>query len=176
MASETVVIGLNWVGDNVLALPTYRALHHRFRHQAGIAVAAPEHIATLLASSGIFRKVIAWNGSTREHIQLLKNGRFRRAVILPNSFRAAMVAFAAGIGERWGYATDARGLLLTHRVPRNKDRGHQLDDNTALLGAMNAPPVVDELPTLRLPQTTKEKARRRLRQLGIRMERPLHAN
>ena len=29
MASETVVVGLNWVGDNVLALPTYRALHHR---------------------------------------------------------------------------------------------------------------------------------------------------
>ena len=30
-SSKTVVIGLNWVGDNVLALPTYRALHHRFR-------------------------------------------------------------------------------------------------------------------------------------------------
>lgn len=173
MASETVVIGLNWVGDNILALPTYRALHHRFRHEGGISVAAPEHIATLLASSGIFRKVIAWNGSTRERIRLLKNGRFRRAVILPNSFRAAMVTFAAGIGERWGYATDARGLLLTHRVPRNPDRGHQLDDYTPLLTAMNAPRVVDELPTLRLPQTMKEKARRLLRQLGIRMERPL---
>ena len=173
MASETVVIGLNWVGDNVLALPTYRALHHRFRHEGGISVAAPEHIATLLASSGIFRKVVAWNGSTRERIRLLKNGRFRRAVILPNSFRAAMVAFAAGIGERWGYATDARGLLLTHRVPRNTDRGHQLDDYTPLLSALNAPRVVDELPTLRLPQTMREKARRRLRQLGIRMERPL---
>jgi heptosyltransferase-2 len=173
MASETVVIGLNWVGDNVLALPTYRALHHRFRHEGGISVAAPEHIATLLASSGIFRKVIPWNGSTRERIRLLKNGRFRRAVILPNSFRAAMVAFAAGIGERWGYATDARGLLLTHRVPRNTDRGHQLDDYTPLLSALNAPRVVDELPTLRLPQTMREKARRRLRQLGIRMERPL---
>ncbi len=173
MASETVVIGLNWVGDNILALPTYRALHHRYRHEGGISVAAPEHIATLLASVGIFRKVIAWNGSTRERIRLLRNGRFRRAVILPNSFRAAMVAFAAGIDERWGYATDARGMLLTHRVDRNGERGHQLDDYTALLAAMNAPRVVDEIPTIRLPQTTREKARRRLRQLGIRMERPL---
>ena len=59
MASETVVIGLNWVGDNVLALPTYRALHHRFRSEGGIAVAAPEHIASLLASAGIFRNVDA---------------------------------------------------------------------------------------------------------------------
>lgn len=173
MASETVVIGLNWVGDNILALPTYRALHHRYRHEGGISVAAPEHIATLLASIGIFRKVIAWNGGTRERIRLLKGGRFRRAVILPNSFRAAMVTYAAGIGERWGYATDARGLLLTHRVPCNVERGHQLDDYTALLAAMNAPRVVDEIPTIRLPQTTCEKARRRLRQLGIRMDRPL---
>jgi len=173
MASETVVIGLNWVGDNILALPTYRALHHRYRHEGGISVAAPEHIATLLASIGIFRKVIAWNGSTRERIRLLKGGRFRRAVILPNSFRAAMVAYAAGIDERWGYATDARGMLLTHRVRRNVERGHQLDDYTPLLAAMNAPRVVDEIPTIRLPQTTREKARRRLRQLGIRVERPL---
>src|SRR5438552_18022057 len=169
----TVVIGLNWVGDNVLALPTYRALHHRFRQEGGISVAAPEHIATLLSSVGIFRKVIPWNGSTRERIRLLRNGRFRRAVILPNSFRAAMVTFAAGIDERWGYATDARGMLLTHRVSRHGERGHQLDDYTALLAAMNAPRVVDEIPTIRLPQTTREKARRRLRQLGIRMERPL---
>ena len=36
MASETVVVGLNWVGDNVLALPTYRALHHRFRAEPGL--------------------------------------------------------------------------------------------------------------------------------------------
>jgi len=173
MASETVVIGLNWVGDNILALPTYRALHHRYRHEGGISVAAPEHIASLLASMGLFRKVLPWNGTTRNRIRVLKSGRFRRAVILPNSFRAAMVAYAAGIDERWGYATDARGMLLTHRVRRNVERGHQLDDYTPLLAAMNAPRVVDEIPTIRLPQTTREKARRRLRQLGIRVERPL---
>src|SRR6266581_6282249 len=178
MASETVVIGLNWVGDNVLALPTYRALHHRYRHEGGISVAAPEHIATLLASVGIFRKVIAWNGKTGDRIRLLKAGRFRRAVILPNSFRAAMVAFAAGIDERWGYATDARGMLLTHRVSRHGERGHQLDDYTALLAAMNAPRVVDEIPTIRLPVHTREQALKRLRALGVRFDRPvfgLHA-
>ena len=150
MASETVVIGLNWVGDNVLALPTYRALHHRFRNEGGIAIAAPEHIASLLASVGLFRKVLPWNGTTRNRIRVLKAGRFRRAIILPNSFRAAMIAYAAGIGERWGYSTDARGLLLTHGIRRDRERGHQLDDYAALLAAMNAPRVVDEIPTLKL--------------------------
>src|SRR5256885_5773363 len=173
MASETVVIGLNWVGDNVLALPTYRALHHRFRSEGGIAVAAPEHIASLLASMGLSRKVLPWNGTTRNRIRVLKSGRFRRAVILPNSFRAAMIAYAAGIGERWGYSTDARGLLLTHSIRRNGERGHQLDDYSALLAALNAPRVVDEIPTLRLPAQIREKARKRLRALGVRLDRPL---
>src|SRR5262245_57475223 len=172
-SSKTVVIGLNWVGDNVLALPTYRALHHRFRQEGGISVAAPEHIATLLAATGIFRRVIPWNGDTRGRIRLLKQGRFRRAIILPNSFRAAMIAFAAGIGERWGYATDLRGVLLTHGVARDPDRGHQLDDYTSLLAAMNAPRVVDEIPSMNIPQAVRDRVRRTLRLAGVDFDRPL---
>jgi len=173
MASETVVIGLNWVGDNVLALPTYRALHHRFRSEGGIAVAAPEHIASLLSSVGLFRKVLPWNGTTRNRIRVLKSGRFRRAIILPNSFRAAMVAYAAGISERWGYSSDARGILLTHGIRRDRERGHQLDDYSALLAAINAPRVVDEIPTIKIPVNIREKARKRLRAAGVRLDRPL---
>lgn len=172
-SSETVVIGLNWVGDNILALPTYRALQHRFRGEGGITVAAPHNVATLLTSTGISRNVLSWNGDTRERIRLLKKGRFRRAIILPNSFRAAAIAFAARIDERWGYGTDCRGFLLTHRIDRDIERGHQLDDYTELLNAVNAPRVVDELPSLKLPATIREKARRRLRALGVRLDRPL---
>ncbi len=170
--AETVVIGLNWVGDNILALPTYRALQHRYRSEGGIAVAAPDNVSTLLASSGLFKKVIPWNGNTRERIRLLRGGRFRRAVILPNSFRAAMITFAAGIGERWGYSTDGRRFLLTHHVSRG-DRGHQLEDYTSLLSAMSAPRVVDEIPTVALPVALREKARKCLRSLGVKLDRPL---
>lgn len=173
MASSTVVIGLNWVGDNVLALPTYRALYHRFRSEGGIAVAAPEHIAPLLSAAGLFRKVIPWNGSTRDRIRLLRSAHFRRAVILPNSFRTAMIAYAAGIGERWGYSTDGRGLFLNHAIHRDPQRGHQLDDYADLLAAMNAPRVVDEIPTLKLPVHIRERARKRMRTLGVRLDRPL---
>jgi len=172
-SSQTVVIGLNWVGDNILALPTYRALQHRFRGEGGIAVAAPHNVAPLLASTGISRSVIPWNGDTRERIRLLKKGHFQRAIILPNSFRAAAVTFAAGISERWGYGTDCRGFLLTHRIERDGERGHQLDDYTALLNAVNAPRVVDEIPSIKLPVPVREKARRRFRALGIRLDRPL---
>jgi hypothetical protein len=83
-----------------------------------------------------------------------------------------MIAFAAGIEERWGYPTDCRRLLLTHTAAR-ADRGHQLEDYTPLLAAMSAPRVVDEIPTIQLPVAVREKARTRLRTLGVRVDKPL---
>lgn len=173
MACETIAIGLNWVGDNVLALPTYKALQHRFRSEGGLAVAAPANVATLLEATGIFKKVVVWNRSTSDRIASLRAGRFRRAVILPNSVRSAVVAFAAGIEERWGYPTNMRGILLTHPVPRPETRGHQLDDYTALLAAMNAPRVVDDVPTIKLPKAIRERGRRKLLSIGVHMDRPI---
>jgi heptosyltransferase-2 len=170
MRSETIVIGLNWVGDNILALPTYRALQNRFRKDGGISVAAPEHIASLLASMGGFRQVVAWNGSTAQRIRSLRARQFRRAIILPNSFRAAMIAFAAGIEERWGFPTDGRGFLLTHQVPKLSIRGHQLEDYTPLLDALEAP-LADDIPSFTLPVGVLDKAKRKLRALGIRPDR-----
>jgi heptosyltransferase-2 len=173
MRCETVVIGLNWVGDNVLALPTFRALQHRFRAEGGIAVAAPANVATLLETTGVFKQVVAWNRGTRQRVAALRAGGFKRAVILPNSFRAAAVAFAAGIEERWGYPTDWRGFLLTHPVEPPKNRGHQLDDYTTLLGALNAPRIVDDIPTIKLPQSVRERGRRRLLNIGMHLDRPV---
>ncbi len=176
MACETVVIGLNWVGDNVLAIPTYKALQHRFRSEGGIAVAAPENVASLLDASGIFKQVIAWNGSTRKRIAALRAaGPFRRAVILPNSFRAAMVTFAARIDERWGYPTDLRRIFLTHPIARPESRGHQLDDYTALLAALNAPRVVGDTPVIKLPPPIREYGKRRLLEIGMHLDRPIVA-
>ncbi len=173
MACETVVIGLNWVGDNVLALPTYKALQHRFRSEGGIAVAAPYNVAALLEASGVFKQVIGWNGSTRKRIAALREGGFRRAVILPNSFRAAMVTFAAGIEERWGYPTDVRRMFLTHSIDRPEPRGHQLDDYTALLAALGAPRVVGDVPSIKLPQAIRERGRRKLLSIGLHLDRPV---
>ena len=173
-AVETVVIGLNWVGDNILALPTYRALRSRFGGEGGLAVAAPQNVASLMTISGLFEKVVPWNGSWPQRIRTLREHRFRRAVILPNSFKSAVVTLGAGIPERWGYATDCRGPLLTHRVSRQVNRGHQLDDYSGLLDAMQAPRVIDEIPTITLPAIARDKARKRLRALGIKLDRPLY--
>lgn len=173
MGCETVVIGLNWVGDNVLALPAYKALQHRFRSEGGIAVAAPANVAPLLVATGVFKEVIPWSRSTTRRIAALRERKFRRAVILPNSFRSALVAFAAGIPERWGYPTDWRGMFLNHPVAAPAKREHQLDDYTLLLAALNAPRVVDDIPTIKLPAAVREHGRRRLLEIGLHLDRPI---
>ena len=48
----------------------------------------------------------------------VREHRFDACVILPNAFRAAAFIKAAGIPERWGYATESRSILLTKRVPQ----------------------------------------------------------
>ncbi|HKR66045.1 MAG TPA: lipopolysaccharide heptosyltransferase II, partial [Thermoanaerobaculia bacterium] len=141
--------------------------------EGGIAVAAPVNVAPLLEATGVFKQVLPWPRSTRRRIAVLRDRDFRRAIILPNSFRAAMVTFAAGIDERWGYPTDLRRILLTHPVRRRDPRGHQLDDYTALLAALNAPRVVDDIPAIKLPAAIRERGRRKLLSIGVHLDRPV---
>lgn len=172
MPNETVVIGLNWVGDNILAIPAYRALHHRFRSEGGITVAAPANVAPLLSAAGLAKNVVPWTRSTRERIRVLREGRYRRAIILPNSFRSALIPTMAGIRERWGYPTDHRRILLTNPIDK-PSRGHQLDDYTPLLAALSAPRVVDDVPNIHLPATVREQGRQALMRVGLHLDRPV---
>lgn len=49
-------------------------------------------------------------------VSAVRNGRFDRAIVLPNSFRSAWIPFLAGVPIRRGAATHLRGWLLTDRV------------------------------------------------------------
>jgi heptosyltransferase-2 len=70
----------------------------------------------------------SWKARWRFANELHRRG-FDMAVLFPNSFHAALLAYLARIPERVGYDTDGRGLLLTHRIPRNKGEGlkHQVE-------------------------------------------------
>lgn len=54
--------------------------------------------------------------STMALAQRLRAGNFDTCVLLPNSFRWALMARMAGIPRRVGYDRDGRGLLLTDRL------------------------------------------------------------
>ncbi len=54
--------------------------------------------------------------SVLQAASLVRQGRYDLAVLLPNSFRSALVARLAGVKRRLGYARDGRGFLLTDRL------------------------------------------------------------
>ncbi len=112
----------NWVGDVVMATPAIRAL--RARHGSAEMIAVGRAIALdTLAGLGWFDEAV--EDVSRRRPRLVNWLRMRRrlrrrradlAVLLPNSFRAALLARMAGARRIAGYDRDGRGRLLTDRL------------------------------------------------------------
>jgi heptosyltransferase-2 len=116
-AERIVVRAPNWIGDVVLSLAAVRDLRRNFP-AARLEVLARPAVAELYRAVA---EVDAVRSSARPADDAgAVRGAFDIGVLLPNSFASALALRRAAIPERWGYATDGRGLLLTRagRVPR----------------------------------------------------------
>jgi heptosyltransferase-2 len=137
-----VVLAPNWLGDAVMALPALADVRRHFA-DAHLTVAGRGAVASLfgmvrgvdavltLPGRGGMAALRTWKGDAAA----LATGGFDTALLLPNSFASAFVIHRAGIGERWGLATDMRGRLLTRAVPKPKAAGHQSAYYQALVAA-----------------------------------------
>jgi heptosyltransferase-2 len=128
----------NWVGDVVLALPALRDVRRAFP-QAQLTVLARPWVAGLYAAVPEVDSVLESRGHAADVAQL--RGRFDTAVLLPNSFGTALAVWRAGVAERWGYATDGRGPLLTRRcaVPATVRGRSQVYYYRAMLEGLGLP-------------------------------------
>lgn len=170
MARSRVVIAPNWIGDSVMAIPLLRALRR----------AHPEDLLTVLARRGpaaVFRAegsadLVLTRSRLLTDALALRRARFDEAWLLPNSFRAALIAFLAGVRERIGYATDRRSALLTHALSAPPLTCHQLRDYDALLSSRGIEPDL-EAPRLALPPSAERRAAQALVATGISPDMPL---
>jgi heptosyltransferase-2 len=138
-----VVRSPNWLGDAVMALPAVRNLKTLLGEQT-LAVATPEKLAALWQACPFVDQVIALPQPKKigAVANKLREGKFASAVLLPNSLRAALEAWRAGIPQRIGYARGGRGLLLTRTVPvpaRDPARMHQKFYYLDLAATLGAP-------------------------------------
>ncbi len=133
--SETIlVIGPAWIGDMVMAQSLFKLIKQR-RPQAQIDVVAPAWAEPLLARmpevAQAFSLPIGHGqlglGSRWELGRRLRERGYEQAIILPNSFKSALIPFVASVrrrtgflGEyRWGLLNDVRRLdkkILPRRV------------------------------------------------------------
>jgi len=179
-----LVLSPNWLGDAVMALPAIDDLR---RHHPGcrLMVAARRSVAQLFALVPWVDDVIEleWKGKASDLGAMPGDvGRLRAvgadaALLLPNSFASAWLAFAARVPERWGYARDGRSLLLTRaialprRVPLDPPlhQGRYYQHLVHALGAPNGPLE----PRLVVPDSAVSEARTLLMSAGWDGRRPL---
>lgn len=132
---KTLLVVLpTWVGDYVMATPALRAIRNRFDAARIVHLVEPNLVG--LAKGGDLADVLMpwpaaragrpWSRVFRRLVGELREFRFDLAVLLANSFRAALVAWLAGAKRRAGYGRDGRSWLLTESVaPRFKPRPRQ---------------------------------------------------
>jgi heptosyltransferase-2 len=130
------VFAPNWLGDAVMALPLIADLRRAWP-AAAIVMAARGSVAPLFELVPSVDAIITLTG--RADATRLASGDFDAALLLPNSFASAWLAKRAHIRERWGYARDLRGWLLTRAIPRPRRYGHQAEYYQGLGQALGVP-------------------------------------
>jgi lipopolysaccharide heptosyltransferase II len=161
---ERVVVRLpNWLGDTVMAVPAIRALQARWTG-ARLILAGPW--AFLLAGQGLADVLVhyprSWAGRLRT-ADTVRSLHGDVAVLLPNSFEAAVAGQYWGTRRLVGFDAGGRSWLLTDAVPVPSPRQHQVDEYLLLVEHLGA--VVEErVPRLGVPDWDSA-GRRRVRSL-----------
>jgi len=152
---KTLIVAPNWIGDALLAQPLFARLRKKL---PGIVIdaLAPAWTAPVLRRMPEIDEVIE---SPFDHGELALAARWRlgrslrsrgydEAIVLPNSFKSALVPFFAGIPLRAGFAGESRYGLL--------NVVHKLDAKRSPLMAERYAQLAEKpgtMPALPLPQT-----------------------
>lgn len=171
MSEKILVVGPAWVGDMMMAQSLFKLL--KLRHpDADIDVVAPAWTEPLLARMPEVHEAIllqVGHGQLRLGLRIglgwrLRERRYDWAIVLPRSYKSAIVPFLARarrrtgfLGEwRWGLLNDIRELDR-EALPRNVDRFH-------VLGLEPGEPLPAETP---LPRLEAKSADAALANLGL---------
>ncbi|MDC9588599.1 ADP-heptose--LPS heptosyltransferase RfaF [Xenorhabdus sp. XENO-10] len=124
---KILVIGPSWVGDMMMSQSLYRILKALYPN-AEIDVMAPAWCRPLLAKMPEVNQALAMPlghaalalGERRRLGLALRENKYDRAYVLPNSFKSALVAFFANIPLRTGWRGEMRYGLLNDIRTLNK--------------------------------------------------------
>lgn len=116
---SVLVVAPNWIGDALMAQPLLARLRDK-EPDLAIDVLAPEWVAPVARRMPQVRDVVV---APFRHGKLhlaarwrlgreLKARGYRHAIVLPNTWKSALVPFFAAIGLRSGYVGEARYGLL----------------------------------------------------------------
>ncbi|MBF0124888.1 MAG: lipopolysaccharide heptosyltransferase II [Magnetococcales bacterium] len=164
LRTGTLIVAPAWIGDMVVAHALVRWLHQQYPAEA-IDLLAPSWSAPLIQAMPEVRHAIPVP-ITHGRLALyqryrigcqLRGQRYRQAIVLPNSFKSALVPFWSDIPRRIGYRGEWRWGVLTEARKLNKRAFPRLVDRFVALGCdQDAPPP--ESPPLPVLQINPEVA------------------
>lgn len=153
MTERILVVGPSWVGDMVMAQSLFKALKTRFPESI-IDVLAPEWSLPIISRMPEINEMVSmpvghgeFNFKTRFKLgRELKQNQYTRSIILPRSFKSALVPFFAGIPIRTGYRGEMRYGLINDMRELDKSILTQTVQRYVALGLENnavLPPVIE---------------------------------
>lgn len=114
----------SWVGDCVMATPTLRGLRSLYPDGRITTLVRRNCKPLLTGLASVDRVRSYWSDQSLMPLaRRLKRGGFDTAVLLPNSFKTALLVRTAGIPRRIGYDRDGRGFLLTDKLLPQRQAG-----------------------------------------------------
>jgi heptosyltransferase-2 len=154
---RVLIIGPSWVGDTVLAQPLFQRLRERHA-DLRLDVLAPAWTVSLLrrmpqvddALTSPFRP---GRLDLRQRWRIAREIRSRgydQAIVLPNSFKSALVPLLAGIPLRTGYVGEMRQVLLNDARALDKRALPLMPERFAHLADVADEPLRRPLPPLEL--------------------------
>jgi len=177
--TRILVIAPSWVGDAVLAQPLFRRLHERHGDLA-LDVLAPPWTRALFARMPEIRTSV---DSPFGHGEIalkrryalgrsLAAQRYDQAIVLPNSFKSALVPYFAGIPLRTGFVGEARWVLLNDARRLDKPALPLMAERFALLAEVADDAVKRPLAAARLRVDDTQRAAT-LARLGLAPRQPV---
>ncbi|WP_353572351.1 lipopolysaccharide heptosyltransferase II [Candidatus Albibeggiatoa sp. nov. BB20] len=147
-----LVIAPSWVGDMVMAQSLFKFL--KLEHQnTVIDVLAPQWSAGLLKLMPEVRRIIchdiqhgelAWD-KRRQLGEQLRCERYQQVIVLPNSWKSALIPYWTKASTRTGYKGEMRYGLLNDRRLKNKLTLRRTVDQFVALGMQKHDPRIGHI-------------------------------
>lgn len=179
--SRILIVAPSWVGDTVLAQPLFTRLKSRVPNLV-LDVLAPPATVPLLKRMEEVDDVIE---NPFQHGELkvfarrrlgitLKERRYERAIVLPNSLKSALPPFFASIPGRTGYRGEMRGGVLNDVRKLDAKRLPLMVERFAALADPAGAPLARPVPRPRL-KVDERNRRHLLERFELATDRPVVA-
>jgi len=161
MAAELLIVGPSWLGDAVMMGSLVGRLKAA-RAERRITVLTPAHLEPLARRlPGVDDTLVnpfahgALQLGERRRFGRALRGRFAEAIVLPHSWKSALVPFFAGIPRRTGFIGEARRFILSDARPLDEAALPRMVERFSLLADPPGTRTPRETP---LPRLTIEPA------------------